>query len=1406
MTATLFALALGTILETGHWQAAIDAVAASGGGRVSVPAGVHPVGQLDLRSNVELHLEKGAVLEGACGLEHYRIVTLPYSEGTWSAVVAAYGATNVAITGEGTVNGRGERWPMGTKCPPGVCKEGLRARGIVFADCRDVRLEDFTLRDAACWGIVFKRCEDVVARRVRIDSHANANNDGFDVEARNVLIEDCDVDSGDDAICIKSNDPCYAVENVVVRRCTVRSHCNGLKLGTASHGVMRNIRFEHCRTAAPRRTFMDRRPGREGRPMYARDGFDAFPAGVGCGAINVECVDGGVVSDIVFDDIEVDGFRVPIFVRGGERKNRACGIPPGARHVLDGVTIRNVRGRALDALASSVTGTDRCRVRNVTFENVCLDCRGLPDDVRPIASPDASFAGKYPSAHMFENLRLPSYGLYVDHACGLSLSNVVFRLCEGADDLRPSVNCASEYQDLDSVARRIRIAHPQKVLYLGDSLSDFDRGSNHVDKLQAALERFNPGMVTIRNFAVGGSTIASILANLGVSEAGEPDRFAPRFAGIWDVQYDRAFVFLGQNDTKLTSVSGYAEMYVPESRQSELFDRLIALLRSKGIGRITLVSASSSDAEVRRKLVARKAAAGIPHNLFGVPNCLEKFNRMLQDLAARNADVDYLDLYAPMRAMSDKSVLLRPHDGVHLSQLGHGFVAYEELCYWARESLREGSASSRHSLRADVVVENAQLRLVLGGDATAKSFIVKATGEEMLDNKEGRKAFAVTQNRPFNNELKLSFPNKETVFAANRVRRDGEFLYVGFESVSYEAKVRVDESPDYVLFELVDFPLGQRGANDLQMTYPPVERFKILEIPVRERKYFGDWLNVSWDEKSALALIAANPYTWIENEKRAGSRRMTAEARRGLKLRGAKAALIASATPSFLDAMDALERDVGLPRGVLSRRSADMRRSTYWTSDILPSNADEHIELAKKGGFSQMLINYRSVCKGAQGDSGYGGIGDYELRDEYADDIGNLRAMLAKIKSAGIVPGLHVLQTFIGFKTHYVTPVADPRLNLKAHFTLAKPLDLEDGDVYVQEDPSCSPTNALSRVLVFGGEMISYEGFVAARPYRFTGVKRGHFKTNVVPHPRGQIGGILDVCEFKAESCYIDQNSDLQDEIAVKIARIYDAGFEFLYCDGSEGVNVPQGIHIGNAQYRVLKQFAKPPRFVEGAAKSHFSWHHLSGGNAFDVFPPESFKQMIVRWPQHVAPIMRQDFSRVDFGWWRPYRPGQLVRGELTMGTQYDMWEFGNSRAAAWDCPVSVQFSVRHMKSHPRWVDLMEVLRRWEDVRVNGKLTAKQKESLRSATREHHLYLNPDGTYDVFPIEMLPTGAAGLRGFVFERNGRRVIAYWHMSGKGSFDIALGAIRRLDAENIGYLETDLTCQQVMRAFAAAKVVE
>ena len=442
--------------ETAHWQGEIDKAAANGGGRVIVPPGPHEVGQLNMRSGVELHLAEGAELLGLPCADRYAQLRLPCSEGDWGAVVFAHQVTNVAITGRGTIDARGGLWPHG----------GFRPRGLFFSDSARIRLEDFEFRDSASWGVVFKRCDGVSVRRLTVSNHMNDNNDGIDVEAKNVVIADSSFDGGDDAICVKSNDPEFTVENVLVTNCLASSHCNGLKLGTASHGTMRNVRFVDCRTACPRRNYVYREGPEKGRMAYWWRSGDEFPLGIGVGAINVECVDGGAVEDVLFENIDVYGFEVPIFIRGGVRRRRSTGVPPSRRRILRNITIRNVRGAACGALASTISGAAGCEPKNVRLENVDIVCRGCSADRRATCEPSALYDGFYPDADMFRFMKLPAYGLYVDRA-EVALERVSFPLRPGDADVRPGIYRST----VESQKARARLGGYSLALELTDEVA-----------------------------------------------------------------------------------------------------------------------------------------------------------------------------------------------------------------------------------------------------------------------------------------------------------------------------------------------------------------------------------------------------------------------------------------------------------------------------------------------------------------------------------------------------------------------------------------------------------------------------------------------------------------------------------------------------------------------------------------------------------------------------------------------------------------------------------------------------------------------------------------------------------------------------------------------------------------------
>jgi len=244
-------------------QKAIDEVSGRGGGRVVVPSGEYRTPSLRLRSNVELHLEKGAILRGGTKSADYfdfpASVCSVRPEKSSRVFIYAWDAENVAITGEGVIDGRGKEFFSRTESEGNFTwpKPPLeRPRMLQLVRCRNVRLEGVTFEDSPNWTMLVRLCEDVKIDRIFINAdHRIPNSDGIDIDGcKRVRVTNSRINTGDDCIIVRAmreagHDEPVVCEDVEVSDCRLDSACQAFRMGGPWDDTVRNVRVRNIRAS-----------------------------------------------------------------------------------------------------------------------------------------------------------------------------------------------------------------------------------------------------------------------------------------------------------------------------------------------------------------------------------------------------------------------------------------------------------------------------------------------------------------------------------------------------------------------------------------------------------------------------------------------------------------------------------------------------------------------------------------------------------------------------------------------------------------------------------------------------------------------------------------------------------------------------------------------------------------------------------------------------------------------------------------------------------------------------------------------------------------------------------------------------------------------------------------------------
>jgi parallel beta-helix repeat protein len=406
----------GATLNTLAIQRAIDNCAAAGGGTVHFPAGRFLTGTIQIKSNVILHLDAEATLLGSSDAADYRNLD-PFIDGSGNpmghALIVAVDAANLGIEGNGAVDGQGPK--LKARQNPYAMRPFL----LRWVRCTNVTVRDVHLAYPGAWTLNFFQTKGALVENVTIRCRGAGlhNNDGINIDSsENVRVRNCDVNSGDDALVIKSTSATRPSRDIVASDCKLSTRTNAIKLGTESIGGFENIAISNCQISDTRMA---------GIALYA--------------------VDGGDLRNVTISDVTMDGVIVPISIRLGARLKafREGEKPNASPGKLRDVTIKNVSAKNVEMIGMLINGVPGHPVEALTLENIqiSLPGGGTAEDAK-VQLPEKESA--YPEFNTFGK-SMPASGIYARHVRGIKLNDVRTAL------LKPDARPATVFIDVEDV-------------------------------------------------------------------------------------------------------------------------------------------------------------------------------------------------------------------------------------------------------------------------------------------------------------------------------------------------------------------------------------------------------------------------------------------------------------------------------------------------------------------------------------------------------------------------------------------------------------------------------------------------------------------------------------------------------------------------------------------------------------------------------------------------------------------------------------------------------------------------------------------------------------------------------------------------------------------------------------------
>lgn len=584
--------------------------------------------------------------------------------------------------------------------------------------------------------------------------------------------------------------------------------------------------------------------------------------------------------------------------------------------------------------------------------------------------------------------------------------------------------------------------------------------------------------------------------------------------------------------------------------------------------------------------------------------------------------------------------------------------------------------------------------LIVGDDGSMLSLREKGSGRELLAVPQPLLAVEQTTGRRLQ---------------ARRMRLENGLLVAEFPRGAGSAALRIDAKDHYFT------------VTAAALAVPDVRRFTFFQLSPAPMEFIGHMAGLASDDASGVCLRSLG--LEVDTTFSAPVPQFRASTTPELGLIGHRIGLAAGPREQLIPMLRSMAEHEPVPHSPVGgpwSMGAEETRGSYLFADLAAKDTDAWIELARRGGFTNIHLH-----------GWWSTLGHYEPRTDYfPKGLEDMQATAERIRAAGLKPGFHTLTACISTNDPWVTPVPSPHLIASHRYTLAKPLSDTGTTIYVNEMPAADHDviwsySSNGNALRVGAELIRYTAISGEPPYAFLQCERGAFQTEAAEHREGTA---VDYLQQLYLAFYPDPDSPLAAELADRIAKVYNAcELEMIYFDGSEGMRSRYGTDA--MRWAIFQRLHGG--VTEGSEWGHNSWWFHSRLGAWD-HPVWAMKQFHDEHIRLASRFRRSDLLEPQLGWWAPRGPSDVARGHFP-----DEMEYFAAKNLAIDGPMSIQGV--HAVGRPwnaRMEEMFTILGWYERLRLARYFDDPTLQMVGEPGRDVRLRQNAAGQWHFTPVHL----------------------------------------------------------------------